>query len=48
MDDELAEFDLTTAYIVAHSGEILMDSLNDDFRGFTREDLIQDILRDGH
>ena len=47
MDDELVELDRTTVYIVADGGEILMDLLNDDLRGFTREDLIQHVLRNG-
>jgi len=47
VDDELVEFDLTTAYIVADGGEILVDSLNDDLGSFTRKDLIQQVLRDG-
>lgn len=47
VDDELVEFDLATAYIVADGGKILVDSLNDDLGGFTRKDLIQHVLRDG-
>lgn len=47
VDDELVELDRTTVYIVADGGEILMDLLNDDLRGFTREDLIQHVLRNG-
>ena len=40
VDDEFVQLDLTTAYIVAHGTEILVDSLNDDLGGFTRKDLI--------
>ena len=47
VDDELVEFDLTTAYIVADGDEIPMDSLNDDLGGFIRKYLIQHVLRDG-
>src|SRR5258707_10517280 len=47
VDDELVELDLTTAYIVADGGEILVDALNDDLGGFPRKDLIQHVLRNG-
>ena len=47
VDDELVEFDLTTPYIVAHGGEILVDSLNDDLCDFTRKNLVQHVLRYG-
>lgn len=46
MDDELVELDLTAAHVLADGGEIFVDALNDDLRGFARQNPIQHVLRD--
>lgn len=46
MDDELVELDLTTAHVLADGGEIFVDALDDDLRGFAGQNPIQYVLRD--
>lgn len=46
MDDEVVELDLTAAHVLADGGEIFVDALNDDLRGFARQNPIQHVLRD--
>src|SRR6266404_827962 len=45
VDDELVELDLASAHVLPGGSEILMYALNDNLRGFSGKDLIQDILR---